>query len=314
MSLTSAGLIFFTLVFVIALALDFAVAKFAETRGHSFAKFFWLAFFLSPVIAVIVLLLSPTAPRKDFESRTGDVIFKGIDGDLGKCQKCAEMIKLEAKVCKHCGADVAEHFEKLALERELMAETSKIEQQEADARLVAERQAAAEETALRRKEFWRKKSTRIGVLLCALGVVVSTVIALTLANMNYQRQRDLESKSDVSLKSVRISYLDCSKRFSSDPRLFSYDWSREIKPFGDANLQVSLLYSDRNYDSNMQLKTAQKALMCTYEGITSSSWPFSGFAPDSPLPYSRSAVGKGFDLSVFEGNGNVVYQLTRTFK
>jgi hypothetical protein len=69
----------------------------ANNRGRSGFGWFLLAILISPLLAMIlVFILSPSEAGK----------LKG--GELKKCEKCAELVKKEAVVCKHCGHEFAE--------------------------------------------------------------------------------------------------------------------------------------------------------------------------------------------------------------
>ena len=87
------------LIIVINLVLSFIPASIARTRGRSELGFFALSFFLSFVVALIVVLISPPLETV----KTDGPISAG---DRVKCPHCAEAILAEAKVCKHCGRDV----------------------------------------------------------------------------------------------------------------------------------------------------------------------------------------------------------------
>jgi hypothetical protein len=56
-------------------------------------------FLLSPAVILAVLLASKTGAEM--------AATQGSYRGLRKCPHCAESIKAEAKVCKHCGRDVA---------------------------------------------------------------------------------------------------------------------------------------------------------------------------------------------------------------
>jgi len=71
--------------FIIYLVLCLLVGKLAANRGHSAVGAFLLALFLSPLVGLIAAFV--------------------FTGDVKKCPRCAEMVKGEALVCKHCGAE-----------------------------------------------------------------------------------------------------------------------------------------------------------------------------------------------------------------
>lgn len=89
--------------FAFWVALSLLVGYVAQTRGFSFWRNFWLAFFLSPVLAaVIVFVRTPDLAAKRAAEETEALAA----GDTRKCPHCAELIKAEARVCRFCGRDV----------------------------------------------------------------------------------------------------------------------------------------------------------------------------------------------------------------
>lgn len=96
------------------LAVSFIVASVAQKRGESSTKFFWISFFLSFIVAILVLIATPV------EANQGRV----------SCLECGEKISREAKICRFCGADVQlQMSELLAQEAALLAANKQAEEE-----------------------------------------------------------------------------------------------------------------------------------------------------------------------------------------
>ncbi len=70
---------------------------YASSKGRSGFGFFFLAFLLSPIIGFIGALIAAPIQSKIEQQAINS-------GDLRKCPMCAELVKYEAKLCKHCGS------------------------------------------------------------------------------------------------------------------------------------------------------------------------------------------------------------------
>jgi len=86
---------------IIWLILCICVGVYANGKGRSGIGFFFLSFFLSPLIGLIIALVSYPNEEK-IEEKTIST------GERKKCPFCAELVKTEAKVCKHCQRDLPE--------------------------------------------------------------------------------------------------------------------------------------------------------------------------------------------------------------
>lgn len=75
------------------------IAAFARSRGRSFFLYLILSLLLSPVIGLIIALISGTDTKR-LERRAV------ARGKVMLCPFCAEPIQPAAVVCKHCGRDL----------------------------------------------------------------------------------------------------------------------------------------------------------------------------------------------------------------
>ena len=71
------------------------VAVVANGKGRSGVGFFFLSLITSPIIALIILLVVGEGPGP-----------LAANSSARKCPYCAELVKKEAIVCKHCGKDL----------------------------------------------------------------------------------------------------------------------------------------------------------------------------------------------------------------
>jgi len=71
--------------FLCWIVLSIGCGTYASNRGRSFLGFFIFSFLISPLIGFLVAFISIG------------------NSEINKCPDCAEFIKSEANVCKHCG-------------------------------------------------------------------------------------------------------------------------------------------------------------------------------------------------------------------
>lgn len=146
------------------------VANLAKKRGRSAAGYFWLSFLFTFLVGLIVLLIQT--------SGTQSVRLLNVNSNIGlingekhiKCPSCAEWVKLEAQICKHCGNDLSKHIQvTLAAEEESV----RFEAQKA----IENRIARIEATKLWRANLFRNRlfqaACGTGAVLIAVGVFIT---------------------------------------------------------------------------------------------------------------------------------------------
>lgn len=74
----------------------------AVSKGRDYHAWFWICFFF-PIAIILLLTLGETEQKKAFDAHQKQ---RELVKENRKCPFCAEYIKREAKVCKHCGRDV----------------------------------------------------------------------------------------------------------------------------------------------------------------------------------------------------------------
>ncbi len=81
---------------IIGIILGYITGYIAKSQGRSFVSWF-IAGFLCFMVAFLYLLLSKPSDETLLSS-----------GNYRKCPQCAEMVKVDAKICRYCGSELPE--------------------------------------------------------------------------------------------------------------------------------------------------------------------------------------------------------------
>ena len=84
-------------VIVFAVLLGLIPAFIAKQKGRSFGLWWFYGAMLFIIALIHSLLMKPNEQGLEQIRR---------EEGMGKCPHCAEFVKSEAKVCKHCGRDI----------------------------------------------------------------------------------------------------------------------------------------------------------------------------------------------------------------
>ena len=218
---------------VLALILDYAVGKFAESRGQDFKKYFWLAFFLSPFVSILILLFSsPSSEGGQKEFATSENL---IDSEFGKCPQCAEIIKLEARICRYCGSNVGDGFDAIVAARQAAKEqvaaarvAAEIAEFENYQRRSNESRIKALDRSIARRAFFQKKPVKFALATLVVCVVSALTMAGVLIAQKPQADKIADEKARKVALTASISALelekqifatnksDCAREFSAD--------------------------------------------------------------------------------------------------
>ncbi len=190
------------------------IAKAAKAKGRSYAGFFCLSFFFSPLLGWIIVLAmaKPTiagATAAPIDSTANASLAKSDGVELFKCPKCAEWIKAEAEICRFCGYSIANdvlrarkaleeraalqqiefaNMQRLAREHDKAVEEARIASIRDAKAAATEKRAMAKAKITRALEIARKPRNAIllGSLIAA--IVAGSFIAVDAIDKNKRQQ------------------------------------------------------------------------------------------------------------------------------
>ena len=250
--------------FVANTVLCLAVGYVAEQKGRKYSTYFWLAFCLSFLVGILVVLALPPLEKKPIAINEDIQIFDGER--LIKCPFCAEWVKQEAKVCKHCGRDIHEQVQAL-LAKEIMwlADQESLRRETelaARRRAVSDRQALlkAEAEKLEKRRAFRK-SGRFKVIVASATLAILAILATTVSTV-------ITIDSFKSAERSRIDSEPSFEKIQQARAITQLDWTKPLAKCATKHdgitvskvrkgyLELSLLRSDDSDLYNQQHQDA----------------------------------------------------------
>lgn len=230
--------IFWTYLFVILIVnagFSAIVAYVAKQKGRNTSAFFWLSFFLSFLVGILVVLAIPSQDKQTPISIDSNFTKNAAGENLAKCPYCAEWIKAEAKVCKHCGKEVSSELENLknkeieahaaAVEQKLKAEKAK--QQDIE----LEELRLAQERKEKSKKFWSNKPLVVFTIAIGLASVVALALWITFGVSQNQTKQEEQPFSQAERKAAFEDWPSaieiCSQTSGKDVDLGDVELSEE---------------------------------------------------------------------------------------
>jgi hypothetical protein len=198
------------------------VAYVAKQKGRSASSFFWLSFFLSFLVGILVVLAIPKKDEPLQKSQDSFFVKNSSGEELVKCPFCAEWVKSEAKVCKYCKSDIETAITQY---REAEA-TAKSKEKELLAQEAENQKKLQSENAKKQKQELKKfLSSKVffwGLGITAL-VVIGSIVLISIS-IGEQQQKDQavqlseankEDESQKMLEDWDYALSTCSKEYPS---------------------------------------------------------------------------------------------------
>lgn len=248
----------FLIIFAVGiwLSLCFWVAHIAQEKGRDYSQFFWLSFWVSPVIMAIVVAAIAPAPRTGaaatgWSGPTGLGQANPPTGQSVECPQCSGIVNIAAKKCKFCGSDISEFTERVALERReayerrrlederrrVQIENARFAEREERLRVEANARAAKAAASARRKAFFRSRKFWIpmGIAVVAIG---SSITAYSMWQNSVQLA-EKESRAWASVSDLwtrRLTQCSANLAWLADRQVYLPDGSL-------AGLKTQIIFS-----------------------------------------------------------------------
>jgi hypothetical protein len=90
--------------FILAMVCGFICAAIASSKGRSTGGWFILGALFSLLAIIIVAVLSSNKPAPAVSQASG--LPLEMPEDTVRCPECRELIRADARKCKHCGSTI----------------------------------------------------------------------------------------------------------------------------------------------------------------------------------------------------------------
>lgn len=180
------------------LGLAFLVGQLATTRNRSRLGWVIRAILVSPMVALIFLYATPKRELQASEGSPSGSFFILKGEEMVKCPFCAELIKSEAKVCRHCSREVESAIAAVrAQDRDSTASTeAALLQEQTDKAVERTRLAQERKESLRAILQSPPKAIGLGLALALLlGVLVAIPALLITGNSSAAASKPTEISS-----------------------------------------------------------------------------------------------------------------------
>lgn len=182
-------LIWLIVVLVVNAGFSWIVGYIATQKGRSFGGFFALSFFLSFLVGILAVIAIPRRETPHGSGASSQFVVTR-DGEKAKCPYCAEWVKSEATICKHCGKEIGQKLAELRNNEFEQIQQKQIQNELLAQREAAEAEAKEQERIARRNKFLKSKKGKIVLISTAvLAIFVLTIGSIQLGTSILSQQK-----------------------------------------------------------------------------------------------------------------------------
>lgn len=195
------------------------VAYVAKQKDRSAAGFFWLSFFLSFLVGILVVLAIPKSEDKIIASSNSSFSTTSSGEQLVKCPFCAEWVKSEAKVCKYCKSDIEDAIAKIKIHEKQELEQEIFARSEAEKLELSQKAIVEEQSREKRKQLFASKPFKIfaPITIILVGLIGYLLISPSIKGLNYSAQLDEKARqSDLAIEDWSKAISICENEYPEE--------------------------------------------------------------------------------------------------